>query len=125
MEKRVGRGWLFAAAAIVAWAMSAQEVRAAETVGICVNNVKGSDAHFTVDYKDGDAAMKDDSGEYDSGRERCIEVPTNATDITLTVYKSRFILWGQACTKSWPTAPEQPAHVNVSGSTFGVACEGI
>jgi hypothetical protein len=124
MEKRVG--WCcVVAAAVVAWTVSAQDVRAAETVGICVNNVKGSDAHFTVDYKDGDAAMSEDTGEYASEKEKCIDVPAAATDVMLKVFKSRFILWGEACTKTWPTAPEQPVHVKVSGSWFGEECEGL
>jgi len=117
---------LGAALAVLAWTVSAQDVRAAETVGICVNNVKGSHAHFTVDYKDGDTAMTEDTGEYEKGNERCIDVPAAATDVKLTVFKTRTIIWSEACSKSWPTAPEQAVHVQVSGSTFGgMECEGL
>jgi len=125
MEKRIG--WCcIVAAALLAWTVSAQDVRAAETVGICVKNAKGSDAHFTVDYKDGDTAMAEDTGEYKNGTERCIDVPAAATDVKLTVFKTRTIIWSEACSKSWPTAPEQPVHVKVSGSTFGgMECEGL
>ena len=125
MEKRIG--WCcIVAAAVLAWTVSAKDVRAAETVGICVNNVAGAHAHFTVDYKDGDAVMADDTGEYGQGSEKCIDVPAAATDVKLTVFKTRLILWSEACSKSWSTAPEQPVHVKVSGSTFGSAeCEGL
>jgi hypothetical protein len=125
MEKRIG--WCcIVAAAVLAWTVSSQDVLAAETVGICVNNVKGSDAHFTVDYKDGATAMAEDSEEYSQGNEKCIDVPAAATDVKLTVFKTRLILWSEACSKSWSTAPEQPVHVKVSGSTFGSAeCEGL
>jgi hypothetical protein len=39
---------------------------------------------------------------------------------------ARMILWSEACSKSWPNAPEQPVHASVSGSTFRSAeCEGF
>ncbi len=113
------------AVVILAWSLSVQDVRAAENVGFCVDNVKGSEAHFTVGYKEGAKAFEEDSGQYGIGQEKCIDVPTDATDIELTVYKSRFIVWAKACTKSWPTSPETAVHVNVSGGTFGVECGGI
>jgi hypothetical protein len=109
----------------MAWSLSAQDVLAAETVDFCVNNVKGSEVHFSVHYKEENQILKKDSGQYGNGQEKCIDVPTDATNIELTVYKSRFIVWAKACTKSWPTPPEAAVHVNVSGGTMGVECEGL
>ncbi len=122
---RLASRCLGGALAIVVWSLAAQDVRAAETVGFCVKNVEGSEAHFTVGYKAGDKAVEDDSGQYGNGKEKCIDVPADATDIKLNVFKSRFIIWAQACTKSWPSSPEATVHVNVSGSTFGVECNGL
>jgi len=116
---------LVGALAIVALSLSVQDVRAAETVGFCVKNVKGSEAHFIVGYKAGDKAVEDDSGQYGEGKEKCIDVPADATSVVLNVYKSRFIVWATACTKKWSTSPEAAVHVNVSGSTFGVECDGL
>jgi hypothetical protein len=110
---------------VLAWSVPAQVARAAEPVNFCVKNVEGSEAHFSVHYKQDNQILKNDSGQFGKGKEKCIEVPADATDIELAVYKSRFIVWAQACKKTWPTLPEAAVHVDVSGSTFGVKCDGL
>ena len=105
-------------------ALSAPDAHADETIKVCVNNTAGEVMRFDVTFKESGTESKVDSHRHERG-EKCLEIPSAATDVELTLYEKTFILWTSICSKSWPTAPTEDVRVELKESSAGLECAGL
>jgi hypothetical protein len=111
-------------AGVLAIGLSSRDVRAQDGIKFCVTNSAKVSSHFDVHYKNGSVSEKVDSGPFKAG-EKCVEVPAGSTDVALTVYRQRFIVWTKVCTKSWDSVPEEGSNVTLQDGSSGLECTGI
>jgi hypothetical protein len=106
------------------FALSAPDVHADETIKVCVKNTAEEVMRFDVTFKESGTESKVDSHRHEKG-EKCLEIPSNATDVELTLYDKTLILWTTLCSKSWPTAPTEDVRIELKESSSGLECAGI
>lgn len=106
------------------FAAGSEPVRAEKAAQFCMNDSVEETVHFVVEYKDGNRAEKHDSEQFKKG-EKCVSVPTEATDVTMDIYKQTFIVWSKVCSKTWTAAPEEDIHVILHEGESGLVCEGL
>jgi hypothetical protein len=109
---------------LLVMALTALDVRADEPTKFCVNNVAEEVMRFEVTFKDGDQDMKVDSHRLTKG-EKCLEVPSTATEVEFSLYEKFLIVWTSVCSKSWPTAPAEGVRVELKDSSSGLECAGL
>ena len=111
-------------ASVLAFGLSSHDVRAEDGIQYCVDNAVKVSSHFDVQFKNGTRSEKIDSEPYKEG-DKCVEVPAGATDVVMTVYRQRLIVWTKVCTKSWDSVPAEGPHVTLQEGSSGLECAGI